>query len=90
MNLIDREIEKFEKWWNAQGNRRRDLKLGKQFLADSLQRVIAETKKKCIEALPEERTEGILGILGSRHIDGVRNEGFNRAIQQAKQNIEEV
>lgn len=29
---------------------------------------------------PKERTEGILGILGTTHRDGVLNEGFNKGV----------
>lgn len=29
------------------------------------------------EAMPEKKTEGILGIAGTTHRDGVVNEGFN-------------
>ncbi len=36
------------------------------------------------EGLPKKRTEGILGIGGSTHRDGVVNEGFNQAIDEMK------
>ena len=46
-----------------------------------------ETAKEIIEMLPEEKTEGILGILGTKHRNGVLNEGYNQAIKDIKQQI---
>jgi hypothetical protein len=43
-------------------------------LTTDLLSVIDQEVRKCV---PEEKTTGIKGILGTNHIDNVYNEGFN-------------
>ena len=117
MNLIDREIEKFdkefvdfmvesshfeEKWQEFKRVYNLPVKV-KDFLRSSLQRVIDETKEKCIEALkpisitelePLQHTKNIRH--GSKQYEDLQQcvfeliDQFNKRIQQSKKNIEEV
>jgi len=117
MNLIDREIEKFDREFDeyffkhlnceCEGcDADKDREQVKLFLKDSLQRVIDETKEKCIEALPEkikdERTlpnwdKVLMNIYKENYGAASLSQeltaeklGFNLAVQQAKQNIKGI
>lgn len=50
--------------------------------------ILSLIRSHLLKAIPKERTEGILGILGTRHADGVRNEGYNQALSDCRKVIE--
>ena len=52
-----------------------------------LKQALENQKKEFMKVIPEKRTEGILGILGTTHKDGVRNEGFNDCIDTINNNL---
>ena len=87
MNIIDREITQYE------GETFSSHDDSIKWLKESYQRVIDETKKKCIEALPKKKSYkvnmmGTCSLCGSMEADsGCVCDGFNLAIQQSKQNI---
>ena len=57
-------------------------------MSDRQHRAILSLIKQGIEeAEPKERSEGILGILGTTHRDGVFNEGYNKGIADYKSNL---
>ena len=74
MTPIDREITQYE------GETFSSHDDSIKWLKESYQRVIDDTKEKCIEALPKK-------IPDSKICPTFISTGFNLAIQQAKQNI---
>lgn len=74
--------ELINKFWEITGYEKainRDIFIEEKEISQFIKVVQQDFLK---EVLPEERTEGILGILGSVHKDGVINQGFNECRQE--------